>query len=142
MIHNNSSNQLSKKLIGIFFIYVLANFHLINFVEKKGSAQIKTCIIFSAINTQGITKIKAKKSRNHTELLLKYLKLPIKVKERKNFDLIEIKKVNKIKPIIYQVPSDISSGAYFIALTAPSKNTQIIIKYGMKNRNIYQRRPF
>ena len=46
----------------------------INYTENKGSAQIKTCIIFSAINTPGVTKINAKKSRNHTELLLKYLK--------------------------------------------------------------------
>ena len=37
----------------------------IKFYENKGSAQIKTCIILSAINTPGITKIKAKKSRTH-----------------------------------------------------------------------------
>ena len=100
----------------------------IKFYEKKGSAQCKSSVIFGGIKTNGKTVIKAKKSRNHTELLLKYLKLPIKVKERKNFDLIEIKKVNKIKPIIYQIPSDISSGAFFIALTVLSKNSQIIIK--------------
>ena len=45
----------------------------IKFIENKGSAQIKTSIIFSAINTPGITEIKSKKSRNHTELLLKNL---------------------------------------------------------------------
>jgi 3-phosphoshikimate 1-carboxyvinyltransferase len=100
----------------------------IKFYEKKGSAQCKSSVIFGGIKTNGKTVIKAKKSRNHTELLLKYLKLPIKVKERKNFDLIEIKKVNKIKPITYQIPSDISSGAFFIALTVLSKNSQIIIK--------------
>ena len=36
------------------------------------------------------TLIKAKKSRNHTELLPKYLKLPIKIQSKKNFDLIKI----------------------------------------------------
>ena len=46
----------------------------IKYLENKGSAQIKTCIILSAINTKGVTKIKAKRSRNHTELLLKHLK--------------------------------------------------------------------
>ena len=56
------------------------------------------------------------------------MKVPIKIKKKKNFDLIEIKKVKKIKPIIYKVPSDISSGAFFIALTVLSKNSQIIIK--------------
>ena len=49
----------------------------IKYLENKGSAQIKTCIILSAINTKGVTKIKAKRSRNHTELLLKYLNYPI-----------------------------------------------------------------
>ena len=38
------------------------------------------------------TVIKAKKSRNHTELLCKYLKLPIKIKNKKNYDLIKNKK--------------------------------------------------
>ena len=100
----------------------------IKFFEDRGSAQCKSSVIFGGMKAGGKTIIKAKKSRNHTELLLKYLKLPIKVMEKKNFDLIEIKKVNKIKPIIYKVPSDISSGAFFIALTALSKNSQIIIK--------------
>ncbi len=100
----------------------------IKFFEKKGSAQCKSSIIFGGIKAEGKTIIKAKKSRNHTELILKYLKLPIKIKKKKSFDLIEIKKVNKIKPIIYEIPSDISSGAFFITLTALSKNSQIIIK--------------
>ncbi len=100
----------------------------IKFFENKGSAQCKSSVIFGGIKADGKTLIKAKKSRNHTELLLRYLKIPIKIKEKKNFDLIEIKKVKKIKPIIYKVPSDISSGAFFIALTVLSKNSQIIIK--------------
>ena len=100
----------------------------IKFFENKGSAQCKSSVIFGGIKTDGKTLIKAKKSRNHTELLLRYLKVPIKIKKKKNFDLIEIKKVKKIKPIVYKVPSDISSGAFFIALTVLSKNSQIIIK--------------
>ena len=54
--------------------------------------------------------------------------MPIKIKKSKNFDLIEISKVDKIKPINYKVPSDISSGAFFIALTALTKNSKLIIK--------------
>ena len=100
----------------------------ITFFEDKGSAQCKSSVIFGGIKADGKTIIKAKKSRNHTELLFKYLKLPIKVKRNQKFDLIEINKVNKINPINYSIPSDISSGAFFIALTALSKNSQIIIK--------------
>ena len=100
----------------------------IKFFEDKGSAQCKSSVIFGGIKTDGKTIIKAKKSRNHTELLFKHLKLPIKIKKNKNFDIIEICKVNKIKPINYKIPSDISSAAFFIALTVLSKKSKLIIK--------------
>ncbi len=100
----------------------------IKFFEKKGSAQVKSSLIFAGIKTNGKTIIKAKKSRNHTELLFKHLKLPIKVTKKKNFDLIEIHKVKKINPINYNIPSDISSSAFFIALTILSKKSKLIIK--------------
>ena len=71
----------SKK--GSLPLELLGSEHLrpINYIENKGSAQIKTCIILSAINTFGMTKIKSKRSRSHTELLLKYLNYPIKIKK-------------------------------------------------------------
>ena len=99
----------------------------IKFFENKGSAQCKSSVLLGGIKTNGKTIIKAKKSRNHTEILFKYLKLPIKIKKYKNFDLIEIRKVNEIKPINYNIPSDISSGAFFIALTVLATKSQIII---------------
>ena len=51
--------------------------------EKKGSAQCKTSVMLAALNTEGETIIKAKKSRNHSELLFKNLKLPIKIEKKK-----------------------------------------------------------
>ena len=76
------------------------------------------------MRTKGTTIIKAKKSRNHTELLCKYLKLPIKNKKKKNYDEIKIKKVKKLKKLNYNIPSDISSSAFFIVLTALSQKIQ------------------
>ena len=108
----------------------------IRFFEQRGSAQCKSSVLFAGIKTNGRTIIKAKKSRNHTELLFKHLKLPIKIKKNKNFDLIKIEKVNKIKPLNYKVPSDMSSGAFFIALTVLSKKSQLIIR----NVNVNQTR--
>ena len=70
------------------------------------------------MRSKGTTLIKAKKSRNHTELLCKYLKLPVIVNNKKNYDEIKIKKVNYIKPLNYNIPSDISSSAFFMVLTA------------------------
>ena len=51
------------------------------------------------------------------------------LKKKKNYDEIKIKKVKKIiKPLNYNIPSDISSSAFFIVLTALSKNSKLTIK--------------
>ena len=54
----------------------------IKYFEKKGSAQCKSSVIFAGMRTKGTTLVKAKKSRNHTELLCKYLNLPITIKKK------------------------------------------------------------
>jgi 3-phosphoshikimate 1-carboxyvinyltransferase len=99
----------------------------INYLEKKGSAQCKSSVIFAALKTSGTTLIKAKKSRNHTELLCKYLNLPVKVRSLKNYDLIKINKASKLDPLNYDIPSDISSAAFFIVLTALNKKSKLLI---------------
>ncbi len=96
--------------------------------EKKGSAQCKTSVMLAALNTEGETIIKAKKSRNHSELLFKNLKLPIKIKKKKDYDLIKVKGKKKIPALNYKIPSDISSCAFFIVLTILSNNSQLKIK--------------
>ena len=100
----------------------------IKYIEKKGSAQCKSSVIFGGMRANGTTIIKAKKSRNHTELLCKYLNLPVSVKTNKLNDEIKIDKVKTIKKINYNIPSDISSSAFFIVLTALSDNSELIIK--------------
>ena len=109
-------------------IYGSKNLKPIRYYENKGSAQCKSSVIFAGMRTQGTTIIKAKKSRNHTEILCKYLKLPVIVKQKNNFDEIRVKKVNKINKLNYKIPSDISSSAFFIVLTALSTNSELIIK--------------
>ena len=100
----------------------------ISYIEKKGSAQCKSAVIFGGLKTDGTTTIKAKKSRNHTELLCKYLNLPIRVVKKKNYDLIKIKKMKKIRRLNYNIPSDISSSAFFLVLTALNNNCELTIK--------------
>ena len=109
-------------------IYGSQKLRPIKYIETRGSAQCKSSIIFAGMRTVGTTYIKAKKSRNHTELLCKYLKLPIKIKEKKKYDLIEIKKIKKLSPLNYNIPSDLSSSSFFIILTALTKNSKLLIK--------------
>ena len=109
-------------------IYGSKNLKPIKYLEKKGSAQCKSAVIFASLRTKGTTTIKAKKSRNHTELMCKHLGLPIVVKSKKNYDEIKVKKAKKIKPFNYKIPSDISSSAFFIVLTVLSKNSKLLIR--------------
>ena len=100
----------------------------INYIENKGSAQCKSSVMLAALNSKGTTFIKAKKSRNHSELLFKYLKIPIKIKKNKRYDFINIKKPKKIDAFNYQVPGDISSSAFFMVLTMLTNNSELLIK--------------
>ncbi len=100
----------------------------IKYHENKGSAQCKSAIMLAALNTKGQTIIKAKKSRDHTELLFKYLDLPIKIIKKNKFDLIKINGKKNIKSFNYKIPSDISSSSFFITLTALSYNSKLKIK--------------
>ncbi len=104
------------------------NLSPVKYVEAKGSAQCKSSVIFAGMRTKGVTTIKAKKSRNHTELLCKYLKLPIQIKKKKKYDEIKISKVKKIKVLNYNIPSDISSSAFFIVLTVLSKESKLTVR--------------
>jgi len=100
----------------------------IKYYETKGSAQVKSSIMLATLNTPGTTKIVAKKSRDHTEILFKYLKIPIKIKKTKKLSFIEIEGKNNIKPFNYNIPSDISSSAFFIVLTLLSKKSSLTLK--------------
>ena len=100
----------------------------INYFEDKGSAQVKSSVMFAALNASGTTSIKAKKSRNHSELLFKYLKIPIKISKTKKYDFIEIKKPKKIKAFNYKIPGDISSAAFFMVLTTLANNSKLLIR--------------
>ena len=100
----------------------------IRFFENKGSAQCKSSVMFAALNTFGETIIKAKKSRDHSELLFKHLKLPVKIIKKRKYDIIKIKGKQNVPALNYKIPSDISSAAFFIVLTILTKNSSLQIK--------------
>jgi len=100
----------------------------IRYNETRGSAQCKSSVMLGAIRANGTTYIKAKKSRDHTEKIMENLNLPIQVIKKKNYDKIKIKKIKKIKNLNYNIPSDISSSAFFIVLTALSEKSELIIR--------------
>jgi len=104
------------------------SFKNIKYLENRGSAQCKSSVMLAALNSSGTTFIKAKKSRNHSELIFKYLKIPIKIKKTKKYDFIDIKQPKKIKAFNYKIPGDISSSAFFIVLTVLTADSKLLIK--------------
>ncbi len=119
---SKSKKNLPLKIIGSEYLSP------INYFEKKGSAQCKSSVILAALNTPGKTIVTAKKSRNHTELFLKNLNFPLKVISKKKYDKIEVVGENQFKSFDYTIPGDMSSSAFFIALTLLSKNSKLKIK--------------
>ena len=100
----------------------------INYVEERGSAQCKSTIMLAALKTPGMTKIKAKKSRNHSEIFFKNLNIPIKVKSEGKYDKIDVFGESNYKGFNYRIPGDISSCSFFLVLTILNKNSKLLIR--------------
>ena len=107
-----------------------------NFIKiKKPSAQIISACILAGMNAHGLTKIEAPNSaRDHTEIMLKYLKYPIKIKNngnKKEISVLGKQFLNSENN--YTVPGDPSSAAFIIVLAVISKNSCVELKNVLLN---------
>jgi|TARA_B100001059_G_C17811847_1_gene572777 3-phosphoshikimate 1-carboxyvinyltransferase len=143
---DNSLNKRSmKKLIdlmvkfGAFFLpkkkvqlplKIISTEMPIGIKYKAGiSAQLKSAVIFAALNSYGNTEIIEKeKSRDHTENMLLENKQAIKIKKINKGKLITVFGKKHLNPIHIKVPGDPSSAAFFVALTLLNKHSSIKIK--------------
>jgi len=99
-----------------------------NHIEDKGSAQVKTAILLSALSTPGVTTINEKKiSRSHSEIFLKEIKANIKIRKLRKGNLITLQGQKNIYSFDYKVNSDPSSAAFLIVLTLLITNSKLII---------------
>ena len=92
------------------------------------SAQLKSAVILAGLNSFGTTLItEEKRSRDHTENMLKNNSQSITVKKNKK-NLIKIYGKKFLNQIKIDVPGDPSSAAFFVALTLLNKNSSLKIK--------------
>ena len=99
------------------------------------SAQIKSAILLSALNTNGIVKVKEFKStRDHTENMLKSMGYNIKVKESSKYRIIKMMNNKQLKRINYTVPGDPSSAAFFITAACLKPGSKLIVKNILFNK--------
>lgn len=98
--------------------------HGIVYESKLASAQVKSCVLLAGLNADGTTTfIESAKSRNHTELMLKYLEADIQAN-----DLQVTIKPSKLIAKDINIVGDISSAAFFIVAGLIVPNSEIIIK--------------
>lgn len=98
--------------------------HGINYNSPIASAQVKSCLLLAGLNAEGTTCVtEPYTSRNHTELMLKYLGVCVEV----NGCTVSIEK-SKPEPRVIDIAGDISSAAYFIVGALIVPDSDIIIK--------------
>lgn len=98
--------------------------HSIDYVSKLASAQVKSCILLAGLNADGKTTFTEPYiSRNHTEIMLKYMGANISVDK----NTVTVEK-SQLEPRTIEVCGDISSAAYFIVAGLIVPNSKIILK--------------
>ena len=100
---------------------------------KIPSAQIKSGLIMAALNTEGVSHIIEKNiTRDHTENMLKSFGADINIEKTNYQTSIYIRGKQELKPTNINVPSDLSSSAFFIIAALINKGSKI----NLKNINI------
>lgn len=97
----------------------------VEFTEKKGSAQVKSCMLLAGLFAEGKTVvIEAKSSRDHTERMLKSFGADL----TKDGNRIELNPPSKLKSLSYTVPGDISSAAFFMVAASIIPGADLLLK--------------
>jgi len=90
------------------------------------SAQIKSGLILAALNIEGVSHIIEKNiTRDHTENMLKSFGADINVEKKNNQTSIYINGKQELKANNINVPSDLSSSAFFIIAALINKGSKI-----------------
>ena len=127
--------KLNKNLFPPILLNGTGNAVPLSFEIIIPSAQIKSAIMLSALNTNGTVKIKEfKTTRNHTENMLKSMGYNIKVKESSKFRFIEMKNNKNLRVINYKVPGDPSSAAFFISAACLKPGSNLVVKNILYNK--------
>jgi len=100
----------------------------ITYQMKVASAQVKSAIMLAALNILGTTTIiEPELCRDHTEIMMKYLGLDVKVEEFNDGRKITVNGCNDFDAKDFVVPGDISSAAFIIVAALIIPNSKIRI---------------
>ena len=100
----------------------------INYELPIASAQVKSCILFASLYSEGKTTVRERQTtRNHTEIMFKQFGVPLSIRDTVDGRNIEMYSPSKLKSAEIDIPGDFSSAAFFIlaALIIPNSNLTI-----------------
>ena len=101
----------------------------ISYTVPVPSAQVKSGLILAALNTNGISKIIEKDiTRDHTEIMLESFGADIDIKKENKYKQISITGKKELISRNIDVPSDLSSSAFFIVACLINKNSKLTLK--------------
>ena len=119
---DNKTGKLPIKIIGTR----LSNTEI---AIEIPSAQIKSGLILAAVNTEGRTRIIEKNiTRNHTEIMLQSFGANIEIDKVGLDTHININGKKELKSQNIDVPSDLSSSAFFIIAALINKGSKITLR--------------
>jgi 3-phosphoshikimate 1-carboxyvinyltransferase len=98
----------------------------ITYTLPIASAQVKSCILLAGLFASGKTQVvEHKPTRNHTEIMLKKLGVPISIEKSRNGSTVismhSPKSLSFNTSAAIQIPSDFSSASFFIILALIAK---------------------
>lgn len=99
--------------------------HAITYNSPLASAQVKSAVLLAGLFAEGVTTVNEPyQSRNHTELMLKYLEADIVENSLTSTSI----KPCTLTPKDMEVCGDISSAAFFMVAAAIVKNSEVTIQ--------------
>ncbi len=98
----------------------------IHYVLPMASAQVKSCLLLAGLYAEGeTTVIEPAPTRDHTERMLKGFGYPVDVDGPK----VTVRPGGKLKATQIDVPSDISSAAFFMVAASIAKDSDITLQH-------------
>ncbi|MGR9051414.1 MAG: 3-phosphoshikimate 1-carboxyvinyltransferase, partial [Gammaproteobacteria bacterium] len=98
----------------------------IDYVMPMASAQVKSCLLLAGMYAEGTTCVtEPAPTRDHTERMLTGFSYPVEKQSNK----VSITAQGALKPSDIDVPSDISSAAFFLVGASIAEGSDIILKH-------------
>ena len=93
------------------------------------SAQVKSCLLFAGLHSNGITEIEEKiTTRDHTEKMFEQFDIPINISRSKGKKLIKLDPVEGFNPKNLNICGDFSSASFFILAALITPNSELLLK--------------